>query len=166
MGNFGHMPAEPESTRICYCGCHGCLEVEAGGRALVNQMQQILAAGEPSILSNYAAALTVERIAWAAEQKDSLARGLLVRAVKLVARALAGVLALLNPDTVVFGGGVSRCLSAVRREFQSELARLTPNFSVPSGGVLESEFSDRAGAVGAALLPLSVKRVSSMRGLP
>ena len=151
MCNFGHMPADPASPRLCYCGCHGCLEVEAGGKAMVEQAAERLAAGIRSALP--AGDLTPERIAQAAAAGDALAGELLTRSAVLLARVLAGLLAFLNPDTVVFGGGVSRCYPQIEPVFSEELRRRTPGFSLPWTRVVPSRFGAQAGVVGAAMLP-------------
>lgn len=151
MGNFGHMPADPSSSRLCYCGAHGCLEIEAGGKAMTDQMLKRLAAGEPSILQG--GEITPERLAWAAGRGDVPASEILNRSAALMARALAGVLAFLNPDTVVFAGGVSQCFSTILEVFHGELRRHTPTFSLPKTRILQTSFGETAGAVGAAMLP-------------
>lgn len=156
MCNLGHMLAREASSRLCYCGCTGCLEVEAGGRAMVEQVREFLVAGVPSRLREEPT-VTPERIAQAAAAQDPLARRVLERAAVLVARVLGSVMALLNPDTIVFGGGVSRCLPLIREVFDGELRRRTPEFSWQSTRILESGFGENAGVVGAALLPVGHK---------
>lgn len=151
MCNFGHMPADPSSARRCYCGCHGCLEIEAGGRAMANEARERLAAGEESLLRQQPE-VTPERIAWAASHGDALARSILDRSALLMARVLGGVLALLNPDTIVFGGGVSRCFPLIQDTFDAELRARTPDFSIHLTAIRQSRFSDNAGVVGAAML--------------
>ncbi len=152
MGNFGHVPADPASDRLCYCGCRGCLEVEAGGKAMCEQVRDRLAKGEPSSLD--AATVTPDAIARDAAAGDPLARAVLRRSAELMARSIAGVLSFLNPDTVVFGGGVSRCFPLIQEDFYTELKRRTPAFSLPLTRVLESRFGENAGVVGAAMLPV------------
>ena len=70
-----------------------------------------------------------------------------------MARTLAGVLSFLNPDTVVFGGGVSRCLPLIQESFDRELRLRAPSFSLPLTRILQSTFGENAGTVGAAMLP-------------
>jgi glucokinase len=152
MGNFGHMPADFFSHRRCYCGCLGCLEIEAGGQAMVEQVRHRIACGEKSILRETAETMTPEHIAAAAAAGDGLARSVLERSAVLMARALAGVLAFLNPDTVIFGGGVSHCLPLVWTTFEEELQRRTPSFSLPLTRLRQSRFGANAGVVGASLL--------------
>ncbi len=152
MGNFGHIPADPASDRLCYCGCCGCLEVETGGKAMCEQIRDRLANGEPSSLD--AATVTPDAIAREAAEGDALARSVLRRSAELMARSVAAVLSFLNPDTVVFGGGVSRCFPLIQADFDAELKRRTPAFSLPLTRVLESRFGENAGVVGAAMLPV------------
>lgn len=153
MGNFGHMPADPSSSRFCYCGCQGCLEIEAGGKAMVERVQERLAAGEVSLLRQRQDKITPESIAWAAQEGDALAKGILNRSAVLMAWAIAGILAFLNPDIVVFGGGVSQCFPVIQGLFDQELRRRTPSFSFPLTRVAPSSFRENAGVVGAAMLP-------------
>jgi glucokinase len=142
MGEFGHTPVEWENPRLCYCGCRGCLESEASGRAMEQQMSERL--GRP---------VTVREMAREAEAEGAQCREVLERSARLVARALAGTLALLNPDCVVLGGGVSHCLPLVRAAFDKELEMHTPWFARQGLKVALSDFPGSAGLLGAAMLP-------------
>jgi glucokinase len=153
MGNFGHMPADPSSTRLCYCGCHGCLEIEAGGKAMADRARERLLTGEGSLLSQCQGKIAPERIAWAAGEGDPLAKEILDRSAVLMAWALAGVISFLNPEMVVFGGGVSHCFPVIQQVFDRELFRRTPSFSLPLTRITLSSFRENAGVVGAAMLP-------------
>jgi glucokinase len=154
MCNLGHMLADPSSDKLCYCGCRGCLEIEAGGKGMSDEVSRQLASGADSILRQQPFPITPERIAWAAEMHDPLAKGMLQRAAILMARALAGALALLNPDTAIIAGGVSRCWPIIQDTFESELRLRTPKFLLDLTRVVVSDFQENAGAVGAALLRL------------
>jgi len=142
MCNFGHMPADPASDRLCYCGCRGCLEIEAGGRSMVEKVRPHLGEG-----------ISPEDIARAAEAGNEQARAVLSRSAVLIARCLAGLLAFLNPDTVVLGGGVSQCFPLIEEEFHRELRLRAPSFALNGTRVLLSQFGSSAGVIGAAMLP-------------
>jgi glucokinase len=154
MCNLGHIVADPLSNKRCYCGCTGCLEVEAGGKSIVMQANEALSGGEASMLRGLGE-VTPEQVAKAASLGDPLARRILNRSAILVARVLGGVLALLNPDTVIFGGGVSSCLPVIRGVFDDELRLRTPSFSIGLTKLAQSTFGENAGVVGASLLPLA-----------
>jgi glucokinase len=150
--NLGHAPADPASTRSCYCGCKGCLEVEAGGKALVDQAKARVFAGEESMLRDAGEDLTPEHIAQAAGLGDRVASEILHRAGTLMARIVAMLMSVLNPDTVVFGGGVSRCLPLIRASFDQELQARAPSFARDLTRVVQSSFGGEAGVLGAASL--------------
>jgi len=150
--NLGHAPADPSSTRACYCGCKGCLEVEAGGKALVEQAKERLRAGAESLLHDAGEEITPEHIARAAGLGDGLAREILDRAGMLMARVLAGVMPLLTPDTIVFGGGVSGCFPLARASFERELDARAPNFVRHLTRIVQSSFGGNAGVLGSAML--------------
>jgi glucokinase len=142
MGEFGHIPVEWENPRLCYCGCRGCLEAEATGRAMERQMSERL--GHP---------VTARELADLAAAGDRQCRDALERSARLLARALVGALALLNPDCVVLGGGVSRSLPLVRPAFDEELERHSAPFAREGLTITLSDFPGSAGLLGAAMLP-------------
>jgi glucokinase len=142
MGEFGHTPVEWQHPSLCYCGCRGCLEAEATGRAMERQMSE-----------QHGRRTTVRDMAREAAAGDSASRALLERSARLMARALAGALALLNPDCLVFGGGVSHCLPLVRAAFDEELEMHTPSFARQGLVIALSDFAASAGLLGAAMLP-------------
>jgi predicted NBD/HSP70 family sugar kinase len=59
---------------------------------------------------------------------------------------------MLNPDVVVFAGGVSACLPLMRDVFDLELARSVPAFTLANTTIGYSAFGESAGVVGAAKL--------------
>lgn len=151
MGNLGHTLAVLGSERLCFCGIRGCLEVEIGSRTLVKKAQAQMLVGRDSLLSSQSD-LTPEHIANAAQAGDPLALEILREAVALLAHTLAASIAFLNPDTVIFAGGVSNCLPIVRDVFDKELARSAPTFALDGVSIRASAFGESAGVVGAAKL--------------
>jgi fructokinase len=81
----------------CYCGRRGCIESYLSGPAM---------AAEHARLTGQT--LTPDAIAGAAEQGDAACEATLVRYEQRLARALAAVINLLDPDVIVLGGGVSQ----------------------------------------------------------
>jgi fructokinase len=100
-GEWGHnpMPAPREGEwpgPRCYCGRTGCIELFLSGPGLSRDYAEH--GGEPA---------TAIEIAARAAAGDELAEACLVRYEDRVARALAGVINILDPDAVVLGGGMS-----------------------------------------------------------
>ncbi len=100
-GEWGHNPLPwPESDERpgppCYCGRRGCLETFLSG---------------PALSRDYAAATGERRdapaIAAAAEAGDAGAEAALRRYEDRLARGLASVINVVDPDVIVLGGGMS-----------------------------------------------------------
>ncbi|MBI5451138.1 MAG: ROK family protein [Gammaproteobacteria bacterium] len=101
-GEWGHNPLPgPTPDELpgprCYCGRHGCIETWLSGPGLARDHQRHGGDG----------ALDAAQIAWCAAQGDALAEATLGRYEQRLARALASVINMLDPDSIVLGGGVS-----------------------------------------------------------
>jgi fructokinase len=102
----GEWPGPP-----CYCGKTGCVETFLSGPGMARD--HLEATGE---------AVGAPEIAARAERGDAAARATLARYEDRMARALAVVLDILDPDVVVLGGGMSqiaRLYDAVPRQWQA-----------------------------------------------
>ena len=100
-GEWGHTPL-PWMTRDeypghrCFCGHDGCIETFLCGPALMRDYAQ--RGGAPA---------SGREIAERATRGESLARSTLDAYQDRLARALAMIVNILDPDTIVLGGGVS-----------------------------------------------------------
>jgi len=103
-GEWGHdpLPWAPadEPRPACYCGQAGCVETLVSGPGLAADHRRVT--GQVA---------TAAEIATAAEAGDAAAAATLARWHARLARGLAGVINLLDPDVVVLGGGLSRIAS-------------------------------------------------------
>lgn len=100
-GEWGHNPLPwPEDDErpghFCYCGRAGCIETFLSGPAL-----------ERSYEEKAKQRLTAAEIAEEARRGDTLSEALLARYENRLARALAHVVNILDPDVIVLGGGIS-----------------------------------------------------------
>jgi fructokinase len=80
----------------CYCGKRGCIETFLSGPGL--ERDHATRAGR---------ALSAREVVSAASSGDSVARATLDRYHDRLARALASVINVLDPDVIVLGGGMS-----------------------------------------------------------
>jgi len=80
----------------CYCGRSGCVETFLSGPALARDY-----------VNSGGASLTAQEIADRAAAGDPLADAALARYEERMARALASVINLLDPNVIVLGGGLS-----------------------------------------------------------
>jgi predicted NBD/HSP70 family sugar kinase len=104
-GEWGHNPMPWPSPSEwpgvpCYCGRTGCIETVLSGPGMSRDHRE--SGGER---------LEASEIAVRSAAGDAAARGTLSRYEERLARALASVLNLLDPDVVVLGGGLSNVRS-------------------------------------------------------
>ena len=106
-GEFGHMTVD-EDGPLCACGNYGCLETMASCEAIIQAVRGALRHGVDSKIYELAQGdldrITIQVVAQAARENDSLAFRILDEAVSHIGIALADVANLLNPRVVVFGG--------------------------------------------------------------
>jgi fructokinase len=138
-GEWGHNPIPGESAS-CYCGRNGCVETVISGPAL-----------ERFYAGQGGAPARLPEIAARAGRGEKAAMATLERLQEKLGQALAAVINILDPDAVVFGGGVGNLgviytegtRAAVRRHLFNP--DLNTDFLRPTLG-------DSAGVFGAALL--------------
>lgn len=100
-GEWGHNPMPwPEGAEYpgspCYCGQSGCIETFLSGPGMAGDHRQV--AGQQ---------LTAEEIAARAASGDAACESTLQRYEQRLAKALAHVINILDPDVIVLGGGMS-----------------------------------------------------------
>jgi fructokinase len=100
-GEWGHNPlpwplAEELPGPPCYCGKTGCIETFVSGPALTNDHRHCTGT-----------TLQADAIVAAATSGDAACESTLARYEGRVARALAHVINVLDPDVIVLGGGLS-----------------------------------------------------------
>jgi fructokinase len=143
-GEWGHNPlpwasAEEHPGPLCWCGRRGCMEMWASGTGLQDDHARVT--GE---------ALSAIEIAARAAAGDAASRATLDRHASRVARGLAHVVNIIDPDVIVLGGGLSQL---------DHLYRVLPDLMVPyifadraTADVRAPKWGDASGARGAAWL--------------
>ncbi|HKE86381.1 MAG TPA: ROK family protein [Vicinamibacterales bacterium] len=100
-GEWGHnpLPWALEDERpgpLCYCGKHGCIETFLSGPGLSSEHQR-----------RTGQSLTTSALVARAKTGDTVADDTISRYEHRMARALAAVINMLDPDVIVLGGGMS-----------------------------------------------------------
>jgi fructokinase len=96
-GEWGHNPMPGEHHRpACYCGRKGCVELYLSGPGMARDHRQ-----------QGGAALTPEQIVAQAATGDAECEATLARYEQRLARALATVINVVDPEVIVLGGGMS-----------------------------------------------------------
>jgi fructokinase len=147
-GEWGHNPlpwadadghAGEHPGTVCWCGRPGCLENWVSGTGLAADHKRV--AGQQ---------LSGEQIAAAAAGGDTAAQATLDRHASRLARGLAHVVNLFDPDVIVLGGGLSQ-LPHLYRVLPSLMARWV--FSdTPDVTIRPPKWGDASGVRGAAWL--------------
>ncbi|MDQ2834029.1 MAG: fructokinase [Acidobacteriota bacterium] len=143
-GEWGHNPLpwpRPEESPgpSCYCGKRGCLEMWVSGTGIALDHTNVTGR-----------ALTTREIAAALDSGDVEAKATLERFYDRLARGLATVINMLDPDIVVVGGGVSR-IGHIYEELPKRLSRYVFGGEV-STQVVAAKYGDSSGVRGAAWL--------------
>jgi len=131
-GELGHVVIRPGGQE-CSCGARGCLETIASARAIASAYG-VASAGE----------------VFAAAAGDARARGVIEAATDALADGLALLVALVAPEKVVLGGGLSLAGAALADPVARALAGRVRVQPVPD--VVLAAHRDQAGLAGAALL--------------
>jgi fructokinase len=155
-GEWGHnplpWPSDEERPGLpCYCGRSGCIETFLSG---------------PGLARDHAAAagrrVAADEIATRAARGDAAAEAALRRYEDRLARALASVINILDPDAVVLGGGLSnlaRLYAAVPERLPAYV--FSDRVNTP---VLRPKHGDASGVRGAAWLWPPDGAAASARG--
>ena len=155
-GEWGHMRVVPDGRR-CACGNRGCWEQYASGTALGEAARE-LASRSPAAaarlletVSGNASALAGEHVARAAADGDAAARELVAEVGGWLGQGIADLAAVLDPDVVVVGGGVSLLGELLLSPARDRLDRSLPGRGHrPGPRVVAAELGPEAGIVGAA----------------
>jgi fructokinase len=137
-GEWGHMVIDPAGP-ACYCGAHGCVETFISGSGLERRFRE-----------RHGEALSAADIDQGALAGDARCATAMDDFFARFGQATANLIAVLDPDVIVLGGGLSNIdelytrgmAETAKRVFSDELA--TP--------VLKNQLGDSAGVIGAALI--------------
>ena len=143
-GEWGHNPLpwprdDERPGPPCYCGRSGCIETFLAGPSLARDHR--LHTGETRDASD---------IAQRAEAGDAAAVASMIRYEDRMARSLASVINLLDPDVIVLGGGLSN-IARLYREVPLRLGQYVFSDTV-STPILPARHGDSSGVRGAAWL--------------
>ncbi len=144
-GEWGHTPLPWASGDElpgppCYCGRSGCLETWISGTGL-----------ERDFLQQTGLPLEGKEIVLQAAQGDRQANLALDHLQDRIARGLAMIVDMLDPDVVVLGGGLSNLDRLYMGELESDIAKYTFGGSTKTP-ILRNVHGDSSGVRGAAWL--------------
>ena len=121
-GEIGHMVINKhEKLHRCGCGKFGCVEQYCSATGVVRIAEQVLAVSDQGSVLRDTFPLTCKDVFDAANEGDALAAEILEQVYDYLGEFLATLCAVLDPEAVVLGGGVSKAglplLDGARRYF-------------------------------------------------
>jgi glucokinase len=153
LGHIRHIP----NGRLCGCGRHGCIEQYGSGTALLRSAVELANSGTEKgarlaeLMVEKGGELTGVEVYQAITEQDPGALELLRELGVAMGKTIATIAAVLDPEIVVIGGGVSAAgdllLDPIREGFLSSLS--AKGFR-PELQIEVAQFVNDAGVVGAA----------------
>ena len=143
-GEWGHNPLpwpgdDERPGDPCYCSRSGCIETFLSGPGLARDFRRATGEDVPG-----------ETIAARAQSGDIRATACLDRYVDRLARSLSTIINVLDPDTIVLGGGLS-AIDRLYTDVPARWGRYVFSDRVETG-LLRPRFGDASGVRGAAWL--------------
>ena len=146
-GEWGHTPlpwqsdSESSRPRMCWCGQSNCIETYLSGPAIVREFNQAASFK----------AQCVEEIVDAASRNNQDAKACLDLFYDRLARALAMVINIVDPDVIVLGGGLSN-ITAIYTEVPKRWGRWAFSNEAVVTRLAPAMHGDSSGVRGAAWL--------------
>lgn len=160
-GEVGHMIVEPHGY-LCTCGNYGCLEQYASATGVVHLAQDFAEAyvgnSKLKAMINNGEEVTSKIVFDLAKENDYLANEVVDKVAYYLGLASANLANILNPSSIVIGGGVSAAgkflLERVEKNFKEFAFKTTRDVTQ----VKLAELGNDAGVYGAASLAKNSKR--------
>ncbi len=151
---IGHMQVVPNGP-LCGCGQRGCLEAVASRLVIASQAAAAAFRGQaPHLMTNHGTDISRIRsnaIKESIHSGDMVIDQIVRDAARFIGIAVANIIHLLSPDTVILGGGLVEALPDlfVVEVKNSARDRVLPAYT-NSFNVVAAELGDLAGVLGAA----------------
>ena len=156
-GEIGHMIVDANGPR-CGCGNFGCLEAVASRTGITKALQKaILKKGQKSELLKLNGGkldqIRSQAIAKAVKRGDKPTVKVMQRAGKYLGISVASIVHFLNPEMIVFGGGV---IEAMRNSLLDPIRQTAAEYALPTTmdgvQIVKAALGDNAGVIGASVL--------------
>ncbi|MFI3306405.1 MAG: ROK family transcriptional regulator [Rikenellaceae bacterium] len=153
-GEFGHIPFFDNEV-ICACGKKGCLETEVSGLAVEEKMIQLIESGVNTILRDKYdrhEPIHIDDIIMAAKSDDNLSIELIEEAGEKVGKAVAFLINIFNPESVIVGGAMAAAGDYIMLPMKSATNKYSLNLVYKDTKFRLSTMTGGASALGVAML--------------
>lgn len=140
----------------CNCGRNGCLETFCSSTAIIKYAQKLMEEGNFSSMVEEVEGdlnkINGKLIFDAAKNGDELANDVINRMVKYLAIGIVNTVAILDPEVIVIGGGLSAAGEFLLQPIIKEAKEKIYFKGAPMAEILLSEIGNDGGIIGAANL--------------
>jgi len=154
-GEIGHIIVNSNGEK-CRCGNIGCLEAYCSSAAMLNRTRKKVKNHMSDTLSEVLSGdidnLNIKKLFTAAKKGDDIALEVVEETAELLGAGLSGVVNLINPDAMIFGGGIIDGGAGFIEAVSAEIRRRAFPTATENLKILKAELGNDAGFVGAGLL--------------
>lgn len=153
-GELGHMAVVPDLEAIqCGCGQMGCLETVASATGIVRMATDAVQRGDITRLSELPS-ISAKDVFDAARAGDETALRIINRAAYYLGKSIATLSVIINPNTFVIGGGVSKAGDILLGPVREVFKKYAPQKAWDNVDIVAAQLGNDAGVIGAAGLCL------------
>ncbi len=149
-GEIGHIVAVPEGGELCRCGRRGCLETVASTQALIRRAQRDIAAHPQTVLPDDPRLITIETLEEAFKTGDPYVQNLVFETAHYIGTAISSLVGLLNIQTIVLDGSMTRFGAVWLDAIRKEMAKYTLELPIRDTRIEIGELGENATILGAA----------------
>src|SRR3984957_9698831 len=167
-GEGGHMSIDFRGPQ-CACGKRGCIELYASGSGIANRARERLAkptARDSKLLAlshGNPDAVTSEIVFKAALAGDPIASSIVEEAIERLAIWLGNIVDLLEPEVIVFGGGLGQRILSYQAAIRRELETWAINPRREKVAMVAAHYGSESALVGAAALCMRRSQIWTSR---
>lgn len=164
----GHVSIDYRGPQ-CACGKMGCIEVLAAGPAVAKRARGRISQREKGFERLLALAggnpdsVTAEMVGAAWHSGDQFAASVLQETADLLAIWLGNIVDLLEPDVIIFGGGMGALMSEWFLHIRKQLPRWSINSRCAEIPLVPARYGEDSGIAGGAALCLAATPANSRR---
>ncbi len=160
-GELGHIPMDI-GGEPCSCGNYGCLERYCSATAVIRMGRQAMLQHPDSMMYDLCGGdvnnLTAKMVFDAAKEGDDVAMKVFNRYVDYMCKAIYTIIAFLDPEMIVLGGGLSKAGDFLLNAIRERIPRYLLFKTLPYSKVEIAKLGADAGIIGAAMLGRHIEK--------
>ncbi|OEH84612.1 hypothetical protein BHU72_08945 [Desulfuribacillus stibiiarsenatis] len=166
-GEIGHITSANHKGRLCNCGNIGCLETEVSARAIAIDATELAATNSKGSLYDEFSkgqGISTQFVIRQALEGDADCQLIIRNIASILGTSLGNIAAVLNPERIIIGGGVSHAGELLMNALRSSFMLSAPPLIAEQTTLHLAQLGNQAGMIGAArLAELSYKAESIER---